>query len=112
MNHSEFKKSKIFVLKDLPEYATNQVVTSSIIKKNTGNVNAISVAEGEHIAEKLSRFDHFVHITEGRAEIIIDEDSFQLEAGECIIIPANSKNNIIAHEKFKMISTIIKSGYE
>lgn len=112
MNHSEFEKSKIFILQDLSEYTPNEVVVNNIIKKNTGSVSAISVAKGEHIEEKLSRFDHFIQITEGQAEVIIDEQSYQLYSGECIIIPANSKNNIIAHEQFKMISTIIKSGYE
>ena len=29
-----------------------------------------------------------------------------------IIIPANAKNSFCAKEQFKMISTVIKSGYE
>jgi quercetin dioxygenase-like cupin family protein len=46
------------------------------------------------------------------AEIIIDEQSTQLETGQVMIIPAHSANKVKANERFKMLSTIIKSGYE
>jgi len=35
-----------------------------------------------------------------------------LETGQSIIIPAHSRNSIKANVRFKMLSTIIKSGYE
>jgi hypothetical protein len=35
-----------------------------------------------------------------------------LDTGQSIIIPAHTRNIIKANERFKMISTIIKSGYE
>lgn len=112
MKHSEFEKSKVFNIKDLSEYESQAVVINNVIKKNTGNVSAISVSKDERISDDLSRFDHFVQIVDGKAEIKIDNQSYQLKSGECIIIPANSKNTIMAREKFKMISVIIKSGYE
>jgi quercetin dioxygenase-like cupin family protein len=56
--------------------------------------------------------DTFVQIIVGRAEIIIDGKSNLLETGEAIIIPAHTPNMIKANEQFKMILTIIKSGYE
>jgi hypothetical protein len=35
-----------------------------------------------------------------------------LATGQSIIIPAHAANIVRANERFKMISTIIKSGYE
>jgi quercetin dioxygenase-like cupin family protein len=35
-----------------------------------------------------------------------------LKLGEGIIIPAHAKHGFNANEQFKMISTVIKSGYE
>ena len=112
MKRPEFKKTKVFNINDLTHYAPQSVVMKDVMKKNTGNVSVISVDKGKQIIEELSRFDHLIHITEGKAEIIIGNQSYQLTSGQAIIIPANSKSTIIAHEKFKMISTIIKSGYE
>lgn len=49
---------------------------------------------------------------DGNAEILIDDISKILGIGESIIIPAHARHIIKANERFKMISTIIKSGYE
>lgn len=112
MNNPEFKKLTVFAIAGLNDYVPNGVVLKNILNKITGNVNAISIDKGEQLTEKLSRFDHFIQIIEGKAEILVDDQTYHLNSGQCIIIPANSKNTIKANEKFKMISTIIKSGYE
>jgi quercetin dioxygenase-like cupin family protein len=112
MKNSEQEKSKAFIIVEIIEYVPNAVVIKTIIKKTTGNVTAVSIDSGENLTEKSSPFDTFIQIIEGKAEILIDAISQNLETGESIIIPAHSKNIIKANERFKMISTIIKSGYE
>jgi quercetin dioxygenase-like cupin family protein len=67
---------------------------------------------GEELTEKTSPFDTFIQVIDGKAEIIIDKISYFLNTGQSIIIPAHSSNIVKANERFKMISTIIKSGYE
>ncbi len=64
------------------------------------------------LTEKISPFDTFIQVIEGRAEVVIDDKSNLLETGSSIIIPAHTRNTIKANERFKMISTVIKSGYE
>ena len=88
------------------------MVIKTIIKKSTGNISAVSFDTGEKLEEKTSPFDTFIQIIDGKAEIIIDGNSQLLETGQSIIIPAHSPNSIKANNRFKMISTIIKSGYE
>jgi quercetin dioxygenase-like cupin family protein len=72
----------------------------------------MSFDTGEGLTEKTSPFDTFAQIIDGRAEIVIDGKSNLLDTGQSIIIPAHAPNTIIANERFKMILTIIKSGYE
>jgi len=112
MENVEVEKSKVFIIVEIIEYVPNAVVIKTIIKKTTGNVTAVSFDSGEILTGKMSPFDTFIQIIEGRAEILIDDNSQTLETGQAIIIPAHSKNAIKANERFKMISTIIKSGYE
>ncbi len=112
MEHAEVEKSKVLIMVEITEYVPNAVVIKTIIKKNTGTITAISFDSGENLMEKVLPFDKFIQITEGRAEIIINNHSHKLETGQAIIIPAHSKNTIKANERFKMISTVIKSGYE
>lgn len=112
MENTEVEKSKAFIIVEIIEYVPNAVVLKTILKKTTGNVTAVSFDSGENLTQKISPFDTFIQIIEGRAEILIDDNSHILETGQFIIIPAHSKNTIKANERFKMISTIIKSGYE
>ncbi|HLV40071.1 cupin domain-containing protein [Xanthomarina sp.] len=112
MKNADVEKSKPFLIIELIDYVPNAVVMKTILKKPTGNVMAISFDLGEYLPEKISPFDTLIQIIEGRAEILIDHHFFILETGESIVIPAHSKNSFKANVRFKMISTIIKSGYE
>ena len=105
-------KSKIYVLIEFIEYVPNSVVIKTIIHKNSGNVSVVAIDAGEALAEKISPFDIFIQIIEGKAEVVIDKKSSILNKGEGIIIPAHTSSNVKANERFKMISTIVKSGYE
>jgi quercetin dioxygenase-like cupin family protein len=50
-----------------------------------------------------------VNILDGEAEIIISGKTFNLKAGEIIIMPANEPHAVKAAKKFKMILIMIKS---
>ncbi|MBZ4189338.1 cupin domain-containing protein [Niabella pedocola] len=112
MENPEIEKAKVFIIVEILEYIPNSVVIKTIIRKTTGNVSAVSFDSGEALSEKTSPFDTFIQIIDGRAEVLIDGNSSLLQTGQSIIIPAHSRNTIKANERFKMISTIIKSGYE
>lgn len=108
----ELEKSKALIIIEIIEYVSNAVVSKTIIKKTTGNVTVSSFDAGEELAERASPFDNFIQIIDGSAEVIIGDKKYKLRLGEGIIIPAHSKHCFNANEQFKMISTIIKSGYE
>ena len=112
MQTTEIEKSKTHILIEIIEYVPNSVVTKTIIRKTTGNISVVAIDTGEILAEKISPFDTFIQIIEGKAEIVIDGNSNALQTGQAIIIPAHTSNTVKANERFKMISTIIKSGYE
>lgn len=112
MEITEVEKSKAFIIVEIIEYIPNSVVIKTIVKKTTGNVSAVSFDSGESLTERVSPFDNFIQIIDGNAEIIIDDKTHHLGIGQSIIVPAHTKNTIKANVRFKMLSTIIKSGYE
>jgi quercetin dioxygenase-like cupin family protein len=112
METSEVEEAKAFIVVEILEYVPNSVLIKTIIRKTTGNVTAVSFDSGEAMAEKISPFATFIQIIEGKAEIVIDGKLNMLGTGQSIIIPAHKRNSIKANERFKMISTIIKSGYD
>ncbi|MGZ5134479.1 MAG: cupin domain-containing protein [Flavitalea sp.] len=109
---TELEKARSHIIVEIIEYVPNSVVIKTIIKKSTGNISVMSFDSGEGLTEKTSPFDTFSQIIEGKAEIVIDNESNFLVAGQGIIIPAHSPNFIKPNGRFKMILTIIKSGYE
>ncbi|HKJ78999.1 MAG TPA: cupin domain-containing protein [Prolixibacteraceae bacterium] len=112
MRTKEIEKSRIHILIEIIEYVPNSVVSKTIIRKTTGNISVMAIDTGEALAEKISPFDTFIQIIEGTAEVVIDDQPNTLQTGQGIIIPAHTSNSVRANERFKMISTIIKSGYE
>ena len=108
----EIEKSKTHILIEIIEYVPNSVVSKTIIRKTTGNVTFTAIDTGETLAEKISPFDTYIQIIEGKAELVLDEIANTLFTGQGIIIPAHTAHVVNANERFKMISTVIKSGYE
>jgi len=112
MNAAEFEKSKAFITVEIIEYIRHSVVIKTILKKSTGNISVMSFDSGEGLTEKTSPFDTFAQIIDGQATIVIDGKPNLLLTGESIVIPAHSPNFVQPNGRFKMILTVIKSGYD
>ena len=111
-NDTEIEKSNAHIIVEIIEYVPNAVLSRTIIRKTTGNITVSSFDTGEELAEKSSAFDTYIQIIDGSAEIVVDGQNHELKLGQGIIIPAHARNSFRAKEQFKMISTVIKSGYE
>ena len=109
---AEIEKSTPHIIVEILEYVPNSILIKTIIKKTTGNITVSSLDAGEELTEKTLPFDSFIQIIDGTAEVIINQKKYKLRLGEGIIIPAHSAHCFNANEQFKMISTIIKSGYD
>lgn len=110
--NGEIEEGKAHIIVELIEYEHNAVVSKSIMKKATGSINAMSFASGEGLNEKTSAFDTYVQIIDGSAIIVIDGKSSTLQTGNGILIPAHKPSRIEPNGRFKLILTVIKSGYE
>jgi len=102
----------MFRAEDVLQYIPNAIQSKTIIKKTTGSVTALSFDAGEVLNAKVLPFDTLLQIIDGEAEVIIAGSAYALRMGESIVIPAHTHNSIRAMVRFKMLSTIIKGGYE
>jgi quercetin dioxygenase-like cupin family protein len=112
MEYPEVDKNKALIIVEIIEYIPNRVVSRTIIKKITGNVTVTSFDAGEELEEKMSPYDNFIQIIDGSADVTINDRKVKLGLGEGIVIPAHASHSFNASVQFKMISTVIKSGYE
>lgn len=109
MENNEFEKGIKFSFSDNIEYAEKAVVSKHILKKDTGNISLFAFYKGESLSEHTTPYDAMVTIVDGKADIIINQDSNILETGDTIILPAKVPHAIKAIESFKMVLTMIKS---
>jgi quercetin dioxygenase-like cupin family protein len=108
----ELEKEKLMITVEIIEYVDNAVVIKTILKKSSGNITIMSVDSGEGLTEKTSPFDTFAQVIDGKVELVISKKLHLLKTGDSIIIPAHASNYIKPDGRFKMILTVLKSGYE
>jgi quercetin dioxygenase-like cupin family protein len=108
----ELEKSKPMITVEIIEYVENAIVIKTILKKSSGNISVMSVDTGEGLTERTSPFDTFAQVIDGKVELVIDGVEHLLQTGGSIIIPAHSPNHVKPDGRFKMVLTVLKSGYE
>ena len=106
---NEFERSKVFSFDKSIDYSEGGIVSKTVLKKETGNISLFSFAKGEALSEHTAPYDAMIQVVDGRGEVIIGGKPFSLEAGQCIIMPANITHAVNALEKLKMVLTMIKS---
>jgi quercetin dioxygenase-like cupin family protein len=95
-------------LSDLVKYQENAVVSSEVIKKDTGIITVFAFDKGQGLSEHTAPFDALVNIIDGQADVTISGKLFTVKKGEMIIMPANKPHSMKAVEKFKMLLVMIK----
>src|SRR6202171_284581 len=116
VNHNvdtnELEKAKPMITVEIIEYVENAVVIKTILKKSSGNISVMSVDTGEGLTERTSPFDTFAQVIDGKVDLIISGALHPIKTGGSIIIPAHAPNYVKPDGRFKMILTVLKSGYE
>ena len=108
----EIPKGTPHIVVELIQYEHESVVSKSIMKRATGSINALSFDNGEGLNEKTSPFDTYAQVIDGHAVIVIDGKDNELKTGQGIVIPAHKSSHVKPDGRFKLLLTVIKSGYE
>jgi quercetin dioxygenase-like cupin family protein len=112
IENTEIDKAKPMITVEIIEYVENSIVIKTILKKSSGNISVMSVDTGEGLTERTSPFDTFVQVIDGKVELVISGVEHLLPTGGSIIIPAHAPNYVKPDGRFKMILSVLKSGYE
>lgn len=108
MNTNEFLKAKVVRFKDEVSYQQGSIVSKTITKNSSGNVSLFAFSKGEALSEHTASFDAMIQVLDGKAQVLINRQPFDLAEGDTIIMPANIPHAVIATEDFKMLLTMIK----
>jgi len=112
MQHPKLDQGLPHDLNEIVNYRPRRIVSRNLTTKPTGSVTVFAFAKGEETTAAISRFDNLIQILEGAAWVQMNDRKVEVRTGQVLIIPAHTLNKIIAGERFKMLSTTIKSGFE
>lgn len=107
-NGREQLKEKVLVISDLIAYQPGTVASRMIVFEKAGTITVFSFDAGEGLSEHSAPYDAILTVTEGEAEVQIAKKPFTVKAGEMIILPANKPHAVFAHQRFKMLLTMIR----
>ena len=100
--------AKVLKMVEAVDYQKGSVVSSEIIKKESGTVTVFAFDKGSGLSEHVAPFDALVYILDGRAKIFISGKPHVLKSGEMIVMPANKPHALKAIRKFKMLLVMIR----
>ena len=97
----------VVTLKDQVACLPGQVISKTLAQNDAVSVTLFGFGAGEEIASHRAGGDAFVTILEGRANITIDEDVYNLETGQSIVMPLGHPHALEAPEEFKMLLVVV-----
>ena len=100
-------KAEVLVLKDLVTYQDSQVVSKTLVQNKAVSVTLFSFAKGEEISTHQSDGDAFVICLDGVGAITIDDEVYELQEGQSIVMPAKHPHAVYGKENFKMLLVVI-----
>lgn len=109
LQNKEVEQLRRFRVLDILEYVPFSITVKTILSNPCGKVVAYSFDGARDQPENTSTSDTILQIIDGNAEILVDSQLHLLAAGDFILIPANARSKITANQRFKMVSTTIKS---
>ena len=108
MENSIFKHSTIFRFAEKVDYSSEGIISKRVIDRPVGTVTLFSFDAGQRLSTHSAPYDAMLQVIEGKAEVIISDVQFLLDAGDTIIMPAGIPHAVNAPGKFKMVLTMIK----
>jgi len=73
----------------LADYNDDSIVSRSLINTKSGSLTFFAFAAGQRLSEHTAPFDALAHVVDGTAEIVIGGDTFNVEKGRAILMPAD-----------------------
>ena len=95
---------------DLTAYQEGAVVSRTLLTRGGGTITVFAFDEGQGLSEHTAPFDAVAHVLEGEADVTIAGQPLKVSAGEMVLMPAHQPHALLAHTRFKMLLTMIRSA--
>ena len=99
--------SEAFTLQDEVNYQPGQIVSKTLAQNKHRSLTLFAFDKGEEISTHASEGDAMVMALDGVGKITIDGVEHFLNAGETIVMPADTPHAVYAKEQFKMLLIVV-----
>ena len=105
---NNIQHAQALLLQEQVAYAEGQVVSKTLVQNKGLGVTLFAFAKGEGISTHESKGDALVTALEGAGIITIDGETYNLKAGESIVMPARHPHSVYAEKEtpFKMMLVV------
>lgn len=90
------------------EYQDDAIVSKELIKKDTGTISFFAFDAGQGLSEHTVPYDALVMVTDGEAQIRIEDKTYTVAKNQTIIMPADKPHEVKAKVRFKMLLALVK----
>ncbi|QCC49749.1 cupin domain-containing protein [Halapricum salinum] len=97
-----------FEIRELLDYQSGAIVSQTLVDDESVTVTVFAFDEGERLSEHTAPHDAILQVVDGTAEITIDSEEYEVQAGESIVLPADEPHAVDAVSQFKMFLTMIR----
>ena len=109
---SRISESQEYVVQvnDMVPYQEDIVVSKVLTDKETGSIIMFSFDKGQGVSEQSLPYNCVLFITDGQAEVTINNDGGRvITQDEIIFIPKNTSHEVFGIDAFKMLSIVVGS---
>ena len=104
----KIQHSQVLDLKTEVPIEEEQMLSKTLVQRKDLGMTIFSLDKDQEIGRHSSPGDAMVNILSGLAEITIDEEVFEVAAGQTIVMPANIPHSLYAKEAFQMLLVVVK----
>ena len=104
----KIQHSQVLDLKTEVPIEEEQMLSKTFVQRKDLGMTIFSLDKDQEIGRHSSPGDAMVNILSGLAEITVDEEVFEVAAGQTIVMPANIPHSLYAKEAFQMLLVVVK----
>lgn len=100
--------AEILKMGELVDYQEGKVISRTLAQRPQVTLTLFSISRGEGISAHTATGDALVQVLDGEAEITIGGQTFNVKAGESIVMPKGLPHALEARQSFKFLLTVVK----
>lgn len=97
-----------FEIEDLLDYQSGAIVSQTLVDDDAVTVTVFAFDEDERLSEHTAPHDAILQVVDGTARITVEDEEYEVQDGESIVLPANIPHAVEGISRFKMFLTMIR----